>query len=77
MSSSTTSRGRTSTSVSLRRTRIFASEMTDSLASVLLARYSWMMPISVLMTMTNPNSASWKGATISITIHMDPIRALK
>ncbi len=49
---------------------------SDRAASVRALRYSWMVPIRVLNTITNPNSASCQGATIIMATHRVPIRAL-
>ena len=49
-----------------------ASLNNDSFAKVRALRYSWIVPIRVLKTMTNPNSASCHGATIIIAIPQRP-----
>ena len=75
-SSSTTSCGLTATSAPSRRTTGLASPITASLASVREARHSWTMPMPVLATMTNPNSESLMGATMSMRTQSVPISPL-
>ena len=68
----------TSTSAPLRRTIGFASPISDSFSRVLLARYSWMIPIAELKMITKPNSESWNGARAAImSAHNVPITMLK
>ena len=76
MSSSTTSSALTWRSCPSRRTVGFASPMTASLASAREARYSWMMPMRVLATMTKPKSESWNGATMIMIAHIIPMTRL-
>ncbi len=65
------------TAVPSRRTVGLDSPMTARLSRVFLARSSWMMPIAVLATITNPKRPSWMGPTTRMIRKRTPMMALK
>ncbi len=76
-SSTTISCGGISTSTPSRRTVACCCPTRDSFASVRAARYSCVMPMAVLMTITRPNRESMSGALTSMSTQSDPMSRLK